>query len=382
MSTIPILPGATLGVLGSGQLGRMFTQAAVRMGYHVRTYAPDAAVSPCAQAGAEPVVGAYDDLDTVAAFAQSVSAVTFEFENVSAHATEIAAQYAPVRPGGDVLHTTQHRLREKNFLARHGFPTTNFVAVARAEDMPGDEAFHYPAILKTAGFGYDGKGQQKVASRDEAIAAFNRLGGQECILEALVDFTVEVAIVAARGVDGSFAAYPPVRNDHANHILDLTTAPAPNDTLTLEQAREATAIARGVLEGLNVVGVMAVEMFVTTGGKLLINELAPRPHNSGHWTIEACPASQFEQQVRAVCSLPLGDTTPLRPAAMVNLLGDVWQNGTPDFASALALPNVHLHLYGKPDARPGRKMGHITALADTAQEAATLAKHARAVLTG
>jgi 5-(carboxyamino)imidazole ribonucleotide synthase len=372
-----ILPGATIGVLGSGQLGRMLAQAAVRMGYRIRTLAPDAAGSPAALAGAEPVTASYDDLDAVAAFARSVDAVTFEFENVSAAATDTAARFAPVRPGGAVLHTTQNRLREKTFLAQNGFPVTAFRAVTAPEDL--DDA-SYPAILKTAGFGYDGKGQARVQSAAEARAAFEALQGQPCILENVVDFDYEVSVVAARGIDGALAVYPAVRNDHAHHILDLTTAPAPD--LSPALAAEARDLACGILTALDVVGVLCVELFVTSDRRLIVNELAPRPHNSGHWTIEGAETSQFEQQLRAVCGLPLGATDLRAPGvAMANLLGDRWPDGgTPNWPAALAQPGVHLHLYGKTQARVGRKMGHLTALGPSPEAAARRVLLARAAL--
>ncbi|WP_309720154.1 5-(carboxyamino)imidazole ribonucleotide synthase [Armatimonas sp.] len=368
-------PGATIGVLGSGQLGRMMTQAATRLGYRVACFSPDTSPTPCAQVGASEVTGSYDDLDAVAAFAKSVDVVTFEFENVSAAAAETAAKYAPVRPSGDVLHTTQNRLREKSFLQKIGVPTTIFKAVECAADCAD---FSYPAILKTAGFGYDGKGQRKVASASEAQAAFTELGEPPCILEALVDFAYEASIVGARGIDGTFVAYPLVRNDHANHILDLTTAPLSTKTDT----GEASALAEGIFEALGVVGVLCVELFVTTDGQLLVNELAPRPHNSGHWSIEGAATSQFEQQVRAVCGLPLGSTALQAPGvAMANLLGDLWpESGEPNWAAALGVPGVHLHLYGKTQARPGRKMGHLTALAPTPVAAADCVLNTRKLL--
>jgi 5-(carboxyamino)imidazole ribonucleotide synthase len=369
-------PGATIGVLGSGQLGRMMAQAATRLGYRVACFSPDASPTPCAQVGAREVTGSYDDLDAVAAFAKSVDVVTFEFENVSAAAAEIAAKYAPVRPGGDVLHITQNRLREKSFLQKIGVPTTTFKAVECATDCEG---FIYPAILKTAGFGYDGKGQRKVASVVDAQAAFRELGEQPCILEALVDFAYEASIVGARGVDGRFVAYPLVRNDHANHILDLTTAPL-NDSA---DNGEASALAKGIFEALGVVGVLCVELFVASDGRLLVNELAPRPHNSGHWSIEGAATSQFEQQVRAVCGLPLGSTALRAPGvAMANLLGDLWpESGEPNWSAVLGVPGVHLHLYGKTQARPGRKMGHLTALAQTPGTAAECVLNTRRLLT-
>ncbi len=378
--TTPILPGATLGVLGSGQLGRMFAIAARQMGYRVHTFSPDRD-SPTGQVADAETVAEYDDLDAVRRFAQSVDVVTFEFENVSAEATSAAAEYAPVRPDGSVLHTTQNRLREKRFLADAGFPVTPFAPVRSLADLDAAlGTLGYPAVLKTAGFGYDGKGQTKIQRRDEAAAAFHSLGGAEAVLEAFVPFACEVSVVAARGaLDGTFAHWGAVQNAHERHILDVTVAPAAS--VPPETAREAVEITRGVLETLNVVGVLCVEFFVTESGKLLINELAPRPHNSGHFTIDACVTSQFEQQVRAVCGLPLGSTAFLRPAAaMANLLGDLWANGEPDWATALAFADVKLHLYGKAEARPGRKMGHLTALADTAEEAAEKVRATRKVL--
>ncbi|HEU5368640.1 MAG TPA: 5-(carboxyamino)imidazole ribonucleotide synthase [Ktedonobacterales bacterium] len=374
----PILPGAVIGVLGSGQLGRMLALAARRMGYRIHTFSPEAQ-TPTGQAADLEVVAAYDDLDAVRAFARQVEVVTFEFENVSAAAARAVAEYAPVRPDGAVLHTTQHRLREKTFLARAGFPVTPFRAVASLDDLrQAVQALGTPAVLKTAGFGYDGKGQVKIAAPDEAASAWQAIGGQEALLEAFVDFEREVSVVAARGLDGTFVHYGVIENAHRNHILDVSLAPP---ALAPEIAAEAVAIARGILEALDVVGVLCVEFFLTSAGRLLVNELAPRPHNSGHLTIDACVTSQFEQQLRAVCGLPLGSTEQLRPAAMANLLGDLWQAGEPDWAVACAFPAVKLHLYGKQTPRPGRKMGHLTALADSAAAAAHIARAARAALT-
>ena len=373
----PILPGAAVGVLGSGQLGRMFALAARSMGYRVHTYSPDRD-SPTGQVADLEAVGDYDDLDAVRAFARRVAAVTFEFENVPAATAEAVAEYAPVRPGGHVLHVAQNRLREKTFLAQSGLPHAPFRHVRSVGDLHAAlGALGRPAILKTAGFGYDGKGQVKIAQADEAGAAWDALGGQECVLEAFVAFEREVSVVAARGGDGAFAHYGVIDNTHRNHILDLSVAPA---SVAPSVAREAEAVTRTILEQLNVVGVLCVEFFLAADGRLLVNELAPRPHNSGHLTIDACVTSQFEQQLRAVCGLPLGSTETLRPAAMVNLLGDVWQGGEPDWAAALALPGVHLHLYGKAEARPGRKMGHLTATGDTPGEAERRARAARAAL--
>ena len=380
-----ILPGATIGVLGSGQLGRMLAIAARQMGYRVATLSPESD-SPLGQIADREVVADYDDLDAVRAFARDVDVVTFEFENVSAQATAAAAEFAPVHPRGGVLHTTQNRLREKTFLQAHGLPVTPSASVTSLSELSGAaRRLGLPAVLKTAGFGYDGKGQTNVRAESDLPAAWERVAGSEpapsLVLEAFVDFECELSVVAARGADGEFVAYPAVVNEHVNHILDVTRAPA---ALPPMLAREAHEIARTVLNALDVVGVLCVELFLTTDGKLLVNELAPRPHNSGHWTIEACETSQFEQQLRAVCGLPLGPVTLRTPgAAMANLLGDLWADGEPNWAGALrAVPEgVHLHLYGKIAARPGRKMGHLTALADSPEEAARRVRAARDALT-
>ncbi len=374
----PILPGAAIGVLGSGQLGRMLAIAARRMGYRIHTFSPEEN-TPTGQVADLEVAAAYDDLDAVRAFARDVAVVTFEFENVPSATAQAAAEYAPVRPAGAVLHTTQHRLREKTFLARAGFPVTPFRPVHSLDDLrEALRALGVPAVLKTAGFGYDGKGQVKIASPTEAESALRMLGGAEALLEAFVDFEREVSVVAARGLNGAFAHYGLIENSHRHHILDVSLAPP---ALPPKVAAEAVEIARGILEALDVVGVLCVEFFLTSAGRLLVNELAPRPHNSGHLTIDACVTSQFEQQLRAVCGLPLGSTEQLRPAAMANLLGDLWQAGEPDWAAACAFSAVKLHLYGKQTARPGRKMGHLTALADSAAEAAQVVRAARAALT-
>ena len=370
----PILPGATVGVLGSGQLGRMFAIAARRMGYRVHTFSPDND-TPTGQVADLEVVGAYDDLDAVRSFAKKVSVVTFEFENVPAATAAAAEQFAPVRPDGNVLHITQHRLREKTFLSQNGFPVTPFRTVKTVEDLrEAVSLLGLPSILKTAGFGYDGKGQTKLGTLAEGEKVIAAAKGQEMILEAFVDFEREVSVVAARGEDGSFAHWGVIENSHRHHILDVSVSPA-NVPLALSQ--KAIEVARAILEKLKVVGVLCVEFFVTRSGELLVNELAPRPHNSGHLTFDANVTSQFEQQLRAVCGLPLGSTQLLRPAAMVNLLGDLWEKGEPNWAAALAHPDVKLHLYGKMEARAGRKMGHLTALAETSQIAAQLARDAR-----
>ena len=374
-----IAPGSVVGVLGSGQLGRMFAIAARRMGYRVHTLSPDYD-TPTGQVADLEVQAAYDDLDAVRQFARGVDVVTFEFENVAAGATEAAAEYAPVRPAGSVLHTTQNRLREKAFLTGGGFPVTPFAPVCSLEDLTSALAtLGTPAILKTAGWGYDGKGQVKITSPIDAPAAWEAVSGQESVLEAFVDFEREVSVVAARGLDGAFAHFGVIENTHSRHILDVSIAPA---AVSPRVEKEAVAIARGILEGLSVVGVLCVEMFLTRDHRLLVNELAPRPHNSGHLTFDACVTSQFEQQLRAITGLALGSTELLRPAAMANLLGDLWQNGEPNWAAACRHPDVKLHLYGKAAARPGRKMGHLTALARTPGEALERVVEAREALGG
>jgi 5-(carboxyamino)imidazole ribonucleotide synthase len=374
---ITVLPGATLGVLGSGQLGRMFALAARRMGYRVRTFSP-AHDTPTGQVADAEVAAPYEDLDAVREFARTVDAVTFEFENVPAATAAAISEIVPVRPSGDALHITQHRIREKTFLARHGFPVTKFRRVSTREEFNDAlTEIGLPAVLKTAGFGYDGKGQWTIKDETEATAAFDALAGCEGILEAFVPFEREVSLVAARGSDGAVASYGVIENAHARHILDHSIAPA---HVSPRIAREAEEIARSLLVELDYVGVLCVELFLTADEKLFVNELAPRPHNSGHFSIEACQTSQFEQQVRALCNLPLGSTEQLRPAAMANLLGDLWQRGEPDWRAACALPNVKLHLYGKRDARAGRKMGHLTALAATTDEALRAVLAAREAL--
>lgn len=377
MSHAAVLPGAAIGVLGSGQLGRMFAIAARRMGYRVHTFSPDFD-TPTGQVADREVQAPYEDLDAVRNFAKQVAVVTFEFENVPAATAEAAASQSIVRPAGEALHITQHRLREKTFLRRCGFPVTPFAAVkSLAELQCALGELGTPAVLKTAGWGYDGKGQVRINSPEKAAAAWDALQSAEAVLEAFVDFDCEVSVVAARGVSGEFTHYGVILNEHQRHILDLSVAPAP---VAEQVTHEAIEIARGVLEQLDIIGVLCVEFFLTKSGKLLINELAPRPHNSGHLTFDACVTSQFEQQLRAICGLPLGSTELLRPAAMANLLGDLWTNGEPNWSAACAFPDVKLHLYGKLSARPGRKMGHLTALAADAATARSRVQQARDAL--
>lgn len=374
----PILPGSTIGVFGSGQLGRMLALAARDMGYRIHTFSPESG-SPTGQVADREVCAPYADLQAVADFVRGVDVVTFEFENVPAEVAAVATDAGvPVRPGGAVLHTTQHRLREKQFLAGAGLPVTPFAPVHRLADLhAGLAGLGCPAILKTAAFGYDGKGQVRIDDPGLAVEAWSAIGRQPAVLEARVDFAAELSVVAARGVDGAFVHWGVIENRHHRHILDLSLAPAAVDPAL---AAQAVDLAHAVLAQLNVVGVLCVELFLDRRGRLLINELAPRPHNSGHLTIDAAVTSQFEQQLRAVCALPLGSTELLRPAAMAQLLGDLWEGGEPDWAAACAYPGVKLHLYGKTTPRAGRKMGHLTALASTIADAEQTVLAARGAL--
>jgi 5-(carboxyamino)imidazole ribonucleotide synthase len=373
-----IMPGSVIGVMGSGQLGRMFAIAARRLGYRIHVLSPDAD-TPAGQVADVEIQADYEDLDAVANFARRGDVITFEFENVPSATLEMAARYAPIRPNGHVLHTVQNRLREKTFLQSTGFPVTPFAPVrSLAELDTAIDVIGLPAVIKTASWGYDGKGQRLVQSREEAYRAWDILGPNDAVLERWVDFQAEISVVAARGMRGELASFEPIGNTHHHHILDLSIAPA---ILPARTAAAAIDIARSVLTQLDVVGVMCIEYFLTDRGDLLINELAPRPHNSGHLTVDAHRTCQFEQQVRAVCGLPLGSVEQLCPAAMVNLLGDLWTHGEPAWDEVFAMPDVKLHLYGKQEWRLGRKMGHLTALAESPEAAAAIAVEARRRLT-
>ena len=374
MSAVPILPGARIGVLGGGQLGRMFAIAARRMGYRVHVLSPDTD-TPAGQVADLEIVADYGDLDRVRAFARDVEVVTFEFENVPHATAEAAAEHAPVRPAGRVLHTTQHRGREKLFLASQGFPVAPHALVgSREEALCALDRIGTPAVLKSADFGYDGKGQRTLRGRSDVDPAWRSIAADKCVLETFVDFALECSVVAVRGVDGAQADFGVAENHHVDSVLDVSIAPA---RLAPPIAKRAREMARALLDSLDVVGVLCVEFFVTRAGDLWINELAPRPHNSGHWSVDAAMTCQFEQQLRAVCGLPLGDPSLLRPAAMANLLGARWRDGEPDWRAALSLPNVKLHLYGKAEPTSGRKMGHLTALADSPDAALATVLEAR-----
>ena len=386
-----ILPGATIGVFGSGQLGRMLAHTATRMGYRVRVFAPESRLlkepSPAGGVAQWQTVAEYDNLDAVAEFARSVDVVTLEFENIPAETVETAAIHALVRPSAKVLHTTQDRLREKTFLREAGIACTPFAAIKTEEELTAAiERVGLPGIIKTSAWGYDGKGQTLVRAPEELSAAWEAMDRQSAILEGLVDFECEFSMLVARSPNGEVKTCGPLANDHANHILDVTTLPArPACGPLADLTAEAESVACTVAEQLDAIGLLCVEFFLTTTGEILVNEIAPRPHNSGHLTIEACQCSQFEQQVRAVCNVPLGSFDLIGPAAaMANLMGDLWfENGMsrePNWAAVLASPQLRLHLYGKAEPRPGRKMGHLTALADSPEEAELLVRKARAAL--
>ena len=350
-----LAPGATIGILGGGQLGRMTALAATRLGYRAHIFAtePD---SPAAQVAAGATVASWDDNAAIEQFADAVDVATFEFENIPGAAVRRVSELKPVMPRPEILEITQDRLREKDFLRGNGVATTDYQEIADALALGRTlAALKGRAVLKSARMGYDGKGQLTVESGTPPDEAWRSMGASRGILESFVDFQCEVSVIVARAADGAVATYPPVENRHVNHILDTTIAPA---SLSPETAQEAETIARDIATRLDLVGVLAVEMFVTRDGKLLVNELAPRPHNSGHWTIDACATSQFEQLVRAICGLPLGSTERHADAVMKNLIGDEVET----WRDAIADPTARLHLYGKREVFPGRKMGHVTRL--------------------
>lgn len=366
-------PGSRLGIMGSGQLGRMLALEARRMGYRIHVFGPEEN-SPAGRVADVDTVAGYDNEPAVRGFARGVDVLTFEFENIPRATIEQAAGHCEVHPSPDVLHIAQNRIREKEFLARHGFP----LAAWRVVSTPGElaaaaEATGFPCVLKTAAFGYDGKGQRKISSSHD-LASADPSGGPH-VLEAWVPFGKEISVVVARGADGGTAVFPVAENIHRAHILDCTVVPA---RIAADTAARAGELAARIADRLGLVGVMAVEMFLLADGTILVNELAPRPHNSGHFTLDACVTSQFEQQLRAVCGWPLGPTDLLRPCAMANLLGDLWQDGEPRWAAAST--RAKLHLYGKRDPRPGRKMGHLLSFGATPGEALETVQAARASL--
>ncbi|WP_435005099.1 5-(carboxyamino)imidazole ribonucleotide synthase [Tundrisphaera lichenicola] len=360
-------PPASIGVIGGGQLGRMFLQAAQRLGYRAGVLS-ELTDGPGAQVAHWSVVGATHHLPALRAFADQAQAVTVEFENVSAPALRWLEHRAIVRPGWRTVRVSQDRLREKSFLARHGLPLAPWHPVRTdAELAEAARSLGFPMILKTAASGYDGKGQFRIDEAGQVESAWSQLGRVACVAEGWVTFASEVSVVVARGFDGEAVTFPVGLNRHERHILDSTVMPAPVGPIVTQNARD---LALSVAQALGTVGVLTVEFFLTAQGGLMVNEIAPRPHNSGHLTIEGAISSQFEQQVRALCGLPLGGTDLVSPAAMVNLLGDLWQDGEPDWDRMWRRdPGVKLHLYGKRTAAPGRKMGHLTVL-DPDREAA------------
>lgn len=345
-------PGATIGIVGGGQLGRMLARAASRMGYKTHIFTPDKD-APASHVATKTTIGAYQDTAALRAFGQSVDIVTFEFENIPAETLEMLETIVTVRPKPSVLFTTRHRNREKEFIRAQGIATAPFYPVISEKSLA--EAVHKirtPAVLKTTELGYDGKGQVLIKEPAAAVNAWMQLGKSECILEGFVDFSAEASVIVARSTLGEMRCYPLVENIHRDHILHRTLAPA---SFAVKYQAEGQKIATTLAEALDVVGLLAVELFVTEKG-LLVNELAPRPHNSGHWTMEGTPTSQFEQHIRAICGWALGDTTARAKCEMINLLGDDWQ----EWSRYAQMPEAHVHLYGKTESRPGRKMGHVT----------------------
>jgi 5-(carboxyamino)imidazole ribonucleotide synthase len=368
-----ILPGATLGLLGGGQLGRMFTVAARTLGYRVTVLDPDP-LSPAAEFATGHLNTEYTNPASLEELARVCSAVTTEFENAPADALDTIAARTVVRPSGSSVAVAQDRRREKGFFAKRGFPIGAWAAIDSARDFDAALArVKLPALLKTARFGYDGKGQARIDSPGQLTQVFAQWKAVPCVLEQLLTLEREVSVVLARGAEGAVSVFPLSENHHTGGILDMSIAPA---RVPPALANEATALATRLAAELEYVGVLAVEMFVV-GGRLLLNEIAPRPHNRGHYTIDACRTSQFEQQVRVLCGLPLGDPSQHTPAVMVNLLGDIWRGREPDWQAVLKHPGAHLHLYGKRETRAGRKMGHVTVCEPTLEAAMEVALEIR-----
>lgn len=344
----------------------MLAIAARRMGYRVHAYEPQPDC-PAGQICDVEVNSPYTDSAALRAFAEGVDVISFEFENIPRSAVEAVEALRPVRPRGEVLHICQNREREKNFLRSNGFPCAPFRVVDSPSSLRQALAeIGTPAVLKTADFGYDGKGQIKLTGEVDAEAIWSKFGAPRGVLEKWIPFQAELSVVCARGLDGTIAAFPASENIHTHHILDLSIVPARFPAAVLQKAE---SLASEITRKLEVIGLLAVEFFLTPDGELLVNELAPRPHNSGHFTFDACATSQFEQQLRAVCGLPLGSPELLRPVVMWNILGDLWKNGAPDWTAVFRDPRAKLHLYGKSEARPGRKMGHVCLMAETIDEA-------------
>jgi len=360
-----IPPGSTLGLLGGGQLGRMFAIAARRMGYRVYTFEPSAE-SPAGQISDLEFNAPYNDAALLRKFASGCDVITFEFENIPVEVLHQISTTTPIYPDAGVLYICQNREREKNFLREHHFPHAPYAVVRSSSDLERAwQEIGFPCVLKTADFGYDGKGQRKFTGPADAAEVWNSFNMPAAVLEGWVDYTSELSVVCARTREGHVQAFPVSENIHTHHILDFSIVPA---RIPEPVQQRAVELAASVADSLKVVGLLAVELFLTTDGRLVVNELAPRPHNSGHYTFDACVTSQFEQQLRAVCGLPLGSPQLLSPVVMVNILGDAWKNGEPAFDRLLQDPLVKLHLYGKADPKPGRKMGHFCVLGKDADE--------------
>ncbi len=371
-----IAPGAWLGLLGGGQLGRMFTMAAQSMGYHVVVLDPGSN-GPAGSVADEHICADYIDPAALEQLASRCAAATTEFENVPAQALRFLSRHCVVSPSAQSVAVAQDRIAEKEFLASIGLEVAQYKAIHQAEDLDAGAVALLPGILKRSRLGYDGKGQTRVSTLEEARAAYLRLGGEPCVLERLLSLELEVSVVVARGFDGCVLTWPVAENQHAHGILDVSIVPARISSTLAEKARAGAVT---VASRLDYCGVLCVEFFVLRDGRLLANEIAPRPHNSGHYSIDACITSQFEQQARVLCGLPLGATELHGPAVMVNLLGDLWANGEPRWEHVLRHSHIKLHLYGKAEARPGRKMGHYTVLADSVEAALGLALETKALL--
>jgi len=378
-----IQPGATIGILGGGQLGRMTGLAARSLGYDVHVLDPDPNC-PASAIASRTVAARFDDADAAASLAEQCAVVTLEIEQIGTAALAAVAARTPLRPGAEPVHVIQDRIRQKTWLAANGFPVAAFRAVASLDESVAAFDQLGRCIFKSTSGGYDGRGQIRVASADAAADAWKSLGERPCLVEQFLDIASEISMLVARrpprsapGDEPRQVTFPPSFNHHEHGILDWSVLPA---SVAPTQVRLADGVANGIASTLGIEGLIAVEMFVLHDGSLLVNELAPRPHNTFHSTERGCATSQFEQLVRAVCDLPLGSTEMLRPAAIANLLGDLWSRGTPDFAASLMVPSVRLHLYGKASARPGRKMGHLSAVGLTGEEARDRVLRARAAM--
>ncbi|MFZ4702188.1 MAG: 5-(carboxyamino)imidazole ribonucleotide synthase, partial [Candidatus Methylumidiphilus sp.] len=361
--SLHLLPTAMLGILGGGQLGRMFTMSALSMGYRVTVLDPDTE-SPAGALADVHLCAAFDDPEALQQLADTCVAVTTEFENVPAESMAFLERHIRVSPSSEAVAIAQDRIREKRFIFGAGLQVAPFLAIESLQDLEQDLSGHLPGILKIARLGYDGKGQVRVFSSEEAKAAFIEMGSKPCVLERKLDLQTEISVIVTRSGTGQAVCFPVAENHHAGGILDISIVPARVETAVADRARH---MALQLAESLDYVGVLAVEFFVLDGGELLINEIAPRPHNSGHYTLDATLFSQFDQQVRSMCGLPPGDTRLLTPVVMVNLMGDIWGDDEPAWDVLLSQPNVHLHLYGKKSARIGRKMGHYNVLAEEAE---------------